>query len=249
MTSHRFEVTVTPPMRDYLSRHPEKCKTFRICPEAATVDLDTFCKMADTESTGDERPHDLLKDSSVVNRAIVRTVTPARSEMEELRLRAAGQEDVYENYKHSIMMAVNSLLGLFLMFFAGYWFCEYNGVTNLRTKVFAGLTCTLVMLLIEVILFVLYDEKVRMKAAKKEKEKAAESKKVQGFKQSSEADSKKSESGADGASAITQSELVKEGQTMRELGDESPGDSEAPKGVVGPGEPPQSLRRRVKGGQ
>eukprot|EP01068_Selenidium_serpulae_P008274 Selendium_serpulae@DN4942_c0_g1_i3.p1 len=161
MTSHRFEVTVTPPMRDYLSRHPEKCKTFRICPEAATVDLDTFCKMADTESTGDERPHDLLKDSSVVNRAIVRTITPARTEMEELRLRAgerayqrsikdmkfirsrkAGQEDVYENYKHSIMMAVNSLLGLFLMFFAGYWFCEYNGVTNLRTKSYSSFCMT-----------------------------------------------------------------------------------------------------------
>jgi len=120
----------------------------------------------------------LIKHSNIVNRRILSTNYEHLSELEKLRLHAEERryqksihqvtttnkddtQDNVANYKRSLAIGINSLIGIFLTFLGGYWGAEYCGITKDITRLLIGLTLSFSCLLIEVILFILHDESQR----------------------------------------------------------------------------------------
>eukprot|EP00920_Eleutheroschizon_duboscqi_P014361 GHVT01033349.1.p1 GENE.GHVT01033349.1~~GHVT01033349.1.p1 ORF type:complete len:339 (+),score=77.32 GHVT01033349.1:1720-2736(+) len=140
------------------------------------------------------RLHQLMEGSAVLGREPARSSLGSLSELEQLRAQAqerkyqrsvsallpsrkrgggpagagaAGQPtgDVFNDYRKSLAIGVNALVGLFLTFAGGFWAAEYAGVQTLSTRLLVGLVMSFVCLLVEVFLLILHDERQRGRRA------------------------------------------------------------------------------------
>lgn len=78
----------------------------------------------------------------------------------------AGDGDVFADFRTSLAMGTNMLLGLFLSFLTGYWVCHYTGEHSFASKVVAGAICCFFGLVLEVALLILYDYKLANSSSK-----------------------------------------------------------------------------------
>ncbi|PFH36861.1 hypothetical protein BESB_050530 [Besnoitia besnoiti] len=83
------------------------------------------------------------------------------------KLFGTTEEDVFANYTQSMALGVNALIGIFLMFLAGYWVAEYSGVRDFTTKVIVGVICSFGCLILEVALLLLHDYVLQRKQKRK----------------------------------------------------------------------------------
>lgn len=194
MVAQRIIIQSTDKVKDFLGQLPQQCEARGVDPAAEEIDLDDLTYLVQTQrKTDDETPvslNYLLADSSILRRIPKKTEPSSLSEIELIRERAKERKyqrsvghlkliynqsstDVYADYRTSLSMGVNSILGLFLTFFAGYWGAKYIGINDFRIRAFIGLGLSLTCLMIEVVFLITYDEKRRMRAERKEKERMA----------------------------------------------------------------------------
>eukprot|EP00922_Rhytidocystis_sp_ex-Travisia-forbesii_P058138 GHVS01085990.1.p1 GENE.GHVS01085990.1~~GHVS01085990.1.p1 ORF type:complete len:246 (+),score=46.93 GHVS01085990.1:148-885(+) len=82
--------------------------------------------------------------------------------------KAKTRDDYMADYQASVSMGINALLGLFLTFLAGYWGVKYcYKYVRLQHQLVAGLIFSLICLVVEVCLFILYDHRSGTKRDKK----------------------------------------------------------------------------------
>ncbi|KAL8272957.1 hypothetical protein Esti_003125 [Eimeria stiedai] len=180
----RLLIEVTPRIRKFLETHvpPKRRKAMNI---QDRIDLDALQDMVQVANK--KKPHpkinmaDLVEDSQVVE-----SIKPPKVSLDSLsfseRLRLMAEErrhqaavrslwkqapdrqDTFADLNKSLAMGVNALLGLFLTFLGGYWAALYCGLENFQSRVVVGLVCSVVCLIVEVVLFVIHDERQRVRA-------------------------------------------------------------------------------------
>ncbi|KAL8426094.1 hypothetical protein ACSSS7_008259 [Eimeria intestinalis] len=161
----RLLIEVTPKIRKFLEAHvpPKRRKAMNV---QDRIDLDVLQDLV--QAANKKKPHsrinmaDLVEDSQVVER-----IEPPKVSLDALsfseRLRLMAEERRHQAAVRSLM-GVNALLGLFLTFLGGYWAAFYCGLESFQTRVVVGLVCSVVCLIVEVLLFVIHDERQRVRA-------------------------------------------------------------------------------------
>ncbi|KAH8740326.1 hypothetical protein FG386_002838 [Cryptosporidium ryanae] len=74
------------------------------------------------------------------------------------------------HYSRDVFMSLNAIIGLILTFIGGFYAPVYMGLSDLNTRIFIGVGCSITCLVAEVSLFMIYDVKRNMKVSKKMKE-------------------------------------------------------------------------------
>lgn len=74
------------------------------------------------------------------------------------------------NYSRDILMSMNALIGLILTFIGGFYAPLYMGLEDLNIRIFIGVGCSIICLIAEVGLLMIYDIKRNMKVSKVMKE-------------------------------------------------------------------------------
>ncbi|KAJ1607145.1 hypothetical protein OJ253_2487 [Cryptosporidium canis] len=74
------------------------------------------------------------------------------------------------HYSRDVLMSMNALIGLVLTFIGGFYAPLYMGLEDLNSRIFIGIGCSIVCLIAEVGLFMIYDLKRNMKVSKVIKE-------------------------------------------------------------------------------
>lgn len=70
------------------------------------------------------------------------------------------------HYSRDILMSINALIGLVLTFIGGFYAPLYMGLEDLHPRIFIGIGCSIVCLIAEVSLFMIYDIKRNIKVSK-----------------------------------------------------------------------------------
>ncbi|EPR57273.1 endoplasmic reticulum-based factor for assembly of V-ATPase [Toxoplasma gondii GAB2-2007-GAL-DOM2] len=184
---HRLFIEVTPEIRSFLEK--TGADTAREFKTRTAIDLDRLMELVTKynenrpKGLAQVRVSDLVEKSYIVGKV---SPTPAvnvddlpaserfRLLSEERKYRATvrklfgtKEEDVFANYTQSMALGVNALMGLFLMFLAGYWMAEYSGVRDFTTKVIVGVICSFGCLLVEVGLLLIHDEVLQRKSRRR----------------------------------------------------------------------------------
>ncbi|OII74761.1 uncharacterized protein cubi_00314 [Cryptosporidium ubiquitum] len=74
------------------------------------------------------------------------------------------------HYSRDILMSMNALIGLILTFIGGFYAPLYMGLEDINTRIFIGVGCSIICLIAEVGLLIIYDIKRNMKVSKVMKE-------------------------------------------------------------------------------
>ncbi|KAF7457621.1 Endoplasmic reticulum-based factor for assembly of V-ATPase [Cryptosporidium felis] len=70
------------------------------------------------------------------------------------------------HYSRDILMSMNALIGLVLTFIGGFYAPLYMGLEDFNTRIFIGIGCSILCLIAEVGLLIIYDLKRNMKISK-----------------------------------------------------------------------------------
>lgn len=70
------------------------------------------------------------------------------------------------HYSRDVLMSMNALIGLVLTFIGGFYAPLYMGLDDMHTRIFVGIGCSIVCLIAEVSLFMIYDLKRNIKVSK-----------------------------------------------------------------------------------
>ncbi|KAK6587916.1 hypothetical protein RS030_81439 [Cryptosporidium xiaoi] len=188
-----MRVTVTQELRDFLKKHGESS----LC-NSEKIDVDTLIKIYSKvlhRSNGSDIPtlQELLIDSkrdfddnSNLNsnsNASIFEILRKRSEERKYQYSIKNLSQAkYTNttssvpdifgvcYSRDVFMSLNAIIGLILTFIGGFYAPVYMGLFDLNTRIFIGIGCSIICLIAEVSLFMIYDVKRNMKISKKIRE-------------------------------------------------------------------------------
>ncbi|KAH8584817.1 endoplasmic reticulum-based factor for assembly of V-ATPase [Cryptosporidium sp. chipmunk genotype I] len=74
------------------------------------------------------------------------------------------------HYSRDVLMSMNALIGLILTFIGGFYAPLYMGLEDINSRIFIGIGCSILCLIAEVGLFMIYDIKRNIKVSKFMKE-------------------------------------------------------------------------------
>lgn len=185
-TGSRLLIEVTPRIRTFLETRvaPETRKELMV---SDRIDLDVLQRLVIAANKKEDGPKVNMAELVEASQVVERIEGPKfclnklsfserlRLEAEERRHQAAvrslwgersDRQDCFADINKSLAMGVNALLGIFLTFLGGYWAALYCGVGSFQTRVVIGLVCSICCLIVEVLLFVIHDERQRLRAKK-----------------------------------------------------------------------------------
>merc|ERR1712072_1455470 len=175
-------LSITPQVQEFLTKCRSKGAKEWVDKDA--IDMDELYRLIDDHQNRGGPPakiHELLEGSEVVERR--RAEEAPMTELERLRMRAeerayqrsvehlkpiqkskkAGEENNMSGFKWATNFGLQVIVAFIGAFALGYYFVEtFVDPTYTTAKVLAGAGCSFATLLLEVILFVVHDQKEEM---------------------------------------------------------------------------------------
>ncbi|CDU85042.1 hypothetical protein YYC_03093 [Plasmodium yoelii 17X] len=114
--------------------------------------------------------HDLMANSSITYRGIYENINENSASFKNLLKeekkykKLIGEttqiNEFFSNYKKTIPYGINIIIGIFLTFLSGYYGSLLVGITKFTTRLICGIVFSYITLIIEVIIFIIINEKM-----------------------------------------------------------------------------------------
>ncbi|OII71096.1 hypothetical protein cand_026540 [Cryptosporidium andersoni] len=181
-----MKVTVTRRLKEFLTDIDSAYK------DLETIDIDLLYKIyTETSFNIDPNKNDILSLQELLldsKKSLIKSdrVIENFSLMEILRRRSEERHyqksisnipqyknsidivpDIFgKSYSKDVIWSINALIGLILTFFGGFFAPLFFGIIDITTRTFVGFGCSILCLIAEITLFMLYDIKRNQKIAK-----------------------------------------------------------------------------------
>ncbi|EEA07924.1 uncharacterized protein CMU_030000 [Cryptosporidium muris RN66] len=181
-----MEVTVTRRLKNFLTDIDSAYK------DLETIDIDILYKIyTETSFNIDPNKNDILSLQELLldsKKSLIKSdrVIENFSLMEILRRRSEERRyqksisnipqyknsinivpDIFgKSYSKDVIWSINALIGLILTFLGGFFAPLFFGIIDITTRTFVGFGCSILCLIAEIALFMLYDIKRNQKIAK-----------------------------------------------------------------------------------
>ncbi|SCM02347.1 conserved Plasmodium protein, unknown function [Plasmodium chabaudi chabaudi] len=114
--------------------------------------------------------HDIMSNSSITYRGIYENINENSASFKNLLKeekkykKLVGEttqiNEFFSNYKKTIPYGINIIVGIFLTFLSGYYGSLLVGITKFTTRLICGIVFSYITLIIEVIIFIVINEKM-----------------------------------------------------------------------------------------
>ncbi|KJP89762.1 hypothetical protein AK88_00470 [Plasmodium fragile] len=155
----------------------QKAKNIQLLLHEESINIDTlnillyFYNLYCTHNNMEKiNAHSVMSSSSITYRGIYENINPNSKSFKNLLKeekaynRLIGKtnniNDFFSNYKKTYPYGINLILGIFLTFLSGYYGSLLLGFTKFTTRLICGIVFSYVTLILEVIIFIIINEKV-----------------------------------------------------------------------------------------
>ncbi|CXI52346.1 conserved Plasmodium protein, unknown function [Plasmodium berghei] len=114
--------------------------------------------------------HEIMENSSITYRGIYENINKNSTSFKNLLKEekkykkligeATQINEFFSNYKKTIPYGINIIIGIFLTFLSGYYGSLLVGITKFTTRLICGIVFSYITLIIEVIIFIVINEKM-----------------------------------------------------------------------------------------